>query len=296
MKIEPLGTSLLVCSPRDVNWSRILRITTNSADDGDDDGDPNSETELPGEDGSGLSQDDYIDASRDVPLQFQERSLRQYFREMDVDKVGLRHHPQEAHLTIFVMSVQILVSAENDFPNEDEKAWFEGLRCSYATDYWVQHFLEIEVKEVSDVDAGRVIQSLHTIFRPHSEVLKLMALTTVDDTFGDKTDHVFQAIASWSRRACDLATGLLSDDVRKFMSDLTISNETFLLHLAKCHVLNWLSATDSYEVVKAYYDHAVATFDLMVGSCMTLKLFYINMTTRTGNLSNRKISPRSFRT
>lgn len=255
--------------------SRILRVGPNSTDDGDDDGEIDGETELLDEDSGGLLEDDYIDHSRDVPLQFQERSLRQYFREVDANKVGLKYHPQEAHLTVFVMAVQILVSAKNDSASEEEKTSFKSLRCSYATHYWVQHFLEIEVQKVSDIDAGSVIESLHTIFRLPSEVLKLMATATSPGTiFGCEIDTLFDSITLWSQRASRLPGNILSNDVRQFMSNFIATKNTFLLHLAKCHVQNWLRATGRYSTVKNYYEHAAATFKLMVGSSIALAFLH----------------------
>lgn len=66
-----------------------------ASDDSDNDYDEDDESVLS------------IDESSESLLEFQERSLRQYFREMSID-TGLRSSPSSAHLAIFDMAIRIM--------------------------------------------------------------------------------------------------------------------------------------------------------------------------------------------
>lgn len=215
-----------------------------------------------------MIQDYDFDESKAVPLKFQERSLRQYFREMDVNEAGLRHRPQAAHLTIFLMSIQILETVEDESSDRDEWFWFDALKTDYATDYWIHHFLEIDVDEVSDADAKSVIESLYTIFKPKGEALKFLEENSIGRIFGDSTDaqdSFFKAMNSWSLRASKLAPDILNNDIRTFIEEASVSKDKLLLHLARCHISNWFRGTESRGALYAF-DHAMFAFDTMVSS------------------------------
>ena len=86
-------------------FTRILQLSTNTAnDEQSSDESDNDITDRQEDEGPAENTDNSIYS----PLRFQERSLRQYFRETSVDEAGLMSPPSLAHLTIFNMAVRCL--------------------------------------------------------------------------------------------------------------------------------------------------------------------------------------------
>ena len=187
-----------------------------------------------------------MDESSDTsPLRFQERSMRQYFREMEVDERGLRSSPSSAHLTIFEMALCILsVSVEDEFAN--------GLPINrklreYAANFWLQHFLEVSSDKATERDVKRVMDALHSLLNPHGASLKNIEEYFQSDGelfWGsqERRQRFFDSLKKWAECAKSLPSGSLSNEELSWIQDLLTSAETILLQLAKCHVRNWFKA------------------------------------------------------
>jgi hypothetical protein len=110
---------------------RILQLSTNTADD--EQSFDESDSDIAGkQEDEGPAEN--TDNSIYSPLRFQERSLRQYFRETSVDEAGLRNPPSLTHLTIFNMAVRCLDVLVN-FNSTDTISY--NLQ-NYAANYWLQ--------------------------------------------------------------------------------------------------------------------------------------------------------------
>lgn len=100
-----------------------------------------------------------LDESGRMPLSFQERSMREYFRSINVEEDGLRTSSSEAHLMIFQLLVQLLC---------DGTATAIGSRGinfqNYASHFWLHHFCEIDIDTTSDEECEKVLTGLHRIF------------------------------------------------------------------------------------------------------------------------------------
>lgn len=84
--------------------ARILELAREQ-DDGDAVDDEDQSTS-PVEDSS-VGQE-VLEQSGNTPLSFQERSMREYFRSINVEDYGLRTPPAKAHATVFVLLARLL--------------------------------------------------------------------------------------------------------------------------------------------------------------------------------------------
>ncbi|KAF2423186.1 hypothetical protein EJ08DRAFT_701311 [Tothia fuscella] len=189
-------------------------------------------------------EDSYGDSNHDMkdngasPLTFQERSLREYFRAVDVDQQGLRTAPSAAHLVIFEMCANILFTGATR-PNVNNVPDLKN----YAASYFVKHLAEIDVDKASNEEVERVVQKLQKIFQNHNNVARVLEYNTYtrysdmegeDDSTGPMWLH---KVKQWVDRALLLDEATRSEDVQGWAKDFTVLNA--LIPLAKGHVENW---------------------------------------------------------
>ena len=145
---------------------RILQLSTNTADDEQSSDESDSDIVDKQEDEDPAES---IDNSIYSPLRFQERSLRQYFRETSVDEAGLRSPPSLAHVAIFNMQYDALMFY-----------WISPQRTASATIICrttllitgCNIFLDIQPDSIPDKDMQGVIESLHMVFDHNRNILK----------------------------------------------------------------------------------------------------------------------------
>ncbi|CAK4017686.1 glyoxalase bleomycin resistance dioxygenase [Lecanosticta acicola] len=105
-------------------------------------------------DGNDASDSDHVaDVSSErekTRIAFQERSMRDYFRAVNVEEDGLRTSTAHSHLLIFKLLVQLL---SDEAPQEVIQ---KPCLHAYAANYWADHFVKIDVsaKHVSEVLGG----------------------------------------------------------------------------------------------------------------------------------------------
>jgi hypothetical protein len=172
---------------------------------------------------------------------------------MEVDDNGLRSSPSAGHFTIFEMAARILNTPETESTDDkgEDKMW--QLR-NYAATFWMEHFLDVDLKNTSDDGVRSVISSLHTIMNPEGAALKNIELCVNDfdkvSLFGSPPytlrDQFFDHFNEWLNRARNSDVSSFSPEVLNWISSCTSKEET-MAHLAKGHVLNWFKAHRSYE-------------------------------------------------
>jgi hypothetical protein len=235
-----------------LTFHRILDIATEVADDGSSSEESDSEVSERNEEES----PENLDKSITSPLKFQERSMRQYFKAMEVDEKGLRSSPSLAHFTIFEMAVRILNTHEDDSENGTGTIW--GLRA-YAARFWMQHFLELDPKAASDEELKIVVDGLHTIIDPNGEALKNIEIwlkeSDMNSFFGDwpypLREPFFDAVRSWFERSMNSHSEILSAEVLNWMK-LCSSEAEILSQLARGHIKNWFETDRSFKARRAF--------------------------------------------
>lgn len=220
---------------------RILDLATNTGDEKSSD---ESDSELT-EKHDDLAPFESFDTSSSSPLRFQERSMREYFREMEVDETGLRSSPSSAHQTIFEMAITILNTSVNDDNVKELKIDWE-LR-DYTANFWLQHFLEVSPEKATEQDVKRVIGALQSLMSLRGEALRSIEhyFDRDNDLFWSSQEireRFFESLKKWAERAKSLPAGALTNEKVSWIQWLSASTETVLVELAKGHVTNWFKA------------------------------------------------------
>ncbi len=214
------------------NEHRILELARSPDYDDDDEVDEKSDGSDQSTDGVEIDLQD----SGNVPLNFQERSLREYFQAVDVDEKGLRTPPSAAHLTIFEMAADLLFKAK-DQSDEDKQPKI----LNYAADYWVKHFVEIDLSKSTDDEVTRVVGILYKVMNNHNNVASVFEQwgNTLYSELLPEGDGApwLKNIKDWTVKATSANTVTLAPDVEVWAKDF-VTSETPLMTLARGHVLN----------------------------------------------------------
>ena len=202
-----------------------------------------------------------LDDEDSIPLKFQDRSMREYFRAMDVDDHGLRTTPSQAHLTIFEMAVSVI----------GEPYEYNGVAIAqkpsplkrYAANFWSQHFLDIEIEKAADEQVKLVVQSLAKIFQNQGQVTKTLA-DEADDVYSsmftahDET-HWLETMTMWVDRAKSLDQEIFDIETTRWIAEIEMIPRLpmVMLPLARGHIQDWFK-TDEDDIG---YSHFRFAFD-----------------------------------
>jgi hypothetical protein len=229
--------------------SRILEITQarqpeDDTKDDDKDDDENDE-----------QRDDSIPALeyRESPLSFQDRSLRQYFKSINVEDDGVtefRTPAAAAHLTILQMCVDIMITAAKD-PDESISS---GL-SAYAILYWHEHLKELDVEHTTSEAVQQVVVLLHRITKNENNVAILFENIAMHTTvYPERADTLstawFDTLITWAAKASALLGGSLNEDIKGWA--LAVNKDNVLLPLARGHIQNWLDANDQFWIPERF--------------------------------------------
>lgn len=229
---------------------RLLRLAQNS-DDAEASSDESESDLLESADDTGNQQNQ--DPSIWFPLRFQERALRQYFRELTVDEDGLRSSPSSAHLIIFKTIATILTK---DKPKDSAV----DLPISYAADYWIQHFLNIQVEQLSEEEVRLGIESLHAIVLNRGSALeKIEENASQRGIFGDATDipeDMLTSVRRWTGRVLGLRSELFTTETLSWVREISDDAAKLMTQLARQHCYNWFNRADYQEDAYESYEYA----------------------------------------
>ena len=228
--------------------ARILELGKDVVEEdvGDTDDEQNDDDDAPLTQGA-------TDEDSSAQLRFQERSLRNFFREMDTDQDGLRTAPSAAHLIIFQMAASIL-----DRPLTDPQTLVCTDLREYAANFWSDHLLELDPDTASKQNTLSVLQTLAQILMGKENVVKSMELVApeghgyFDCFWGEKTPRnpVIVAVRKWVEKARELDPQDLSGEVARLLS---MDLEKEMVPLARAHTRNWWQgAEDWYDTVKSF--------------------------------------------
>lgn len=221
--------------------------------------------------------------SSDSPLKFQERSLRQYFRETSVE-TGLRSSPSSAHLVLFEMTIRILnIPAYKSIESGDnEGVIFDRRLHGYAAHTWLQHFMDIEPSTTSDHDTKLVIETLKMALDPTGEALISISISGNNTgLFGDAKDlpeRFMRSLKLWSHRTISLPPGFLSTEVSNWIRESSLSLKSIMMPLARGFISNWFKK-NHVQKAEASFRFAQKALLLVWKTAMCFTLSWTNIYT-----------------
>jgi len=217
--------------------ARILELSRDR--DGEDDDDQIDEGKVENNESSG---DEIVeplpDESGKTPLTFQERSLREYFKAINVEESGLRTPPAHAHLTIFKLLV-VLLCDKNAAAVEGKEARLKN----YAAHYWAHHFAEITLDQISNQEVAEAMAGLRRIFNDENDLTH--SIEDYNGTLGyvslETKTSIFEKLQAWANRARSLEDVTLDEDTMAWIHSWEDAPKTAVLSLARAHVRNWFT-------------------------------------------------------
>lgn len=183
-----------------------------------------------------------------LPLRFQERSMRQFFRDAKLGEIGLRTPASLAHQKIFHTCALLICQSGSDVP--------VGLK-KYAARYWAMHLNSIKMEELRESDVAAALDALGGIMSNEHNV----AAGTIE-TLGVEYQHLVSSPSEPQNdlpRQMMLYARLAQNPPRKVSTLATTWAKTassdglsaFML-LAEGHVRNWLSSEDLKSALQSY--------------------------------------------
>jgi fungal STAND N-terminal Goodbye domain len=193
-----------------------------------------------------------------APLTFQDRPLRDYFREVKENDGGIRTPTSHAHLIIFELLLSILIAESDESRSDDQKCHWKLLQ--YAAKFWPHHFVEIKIDDLSDEEFIRTFNGLRSLLTGGKEVLKLLSrnwMPTYDELNKDLkfTEH----LQEWFSHAQSSSHLELGEHSRAWIDHVKDNCRQIYLDLAHVHVATWFSVkgnyvpTGSYRLAKAAF-------------------------------------------
>jgi hypothetical protein len=230
----------------DTNKTRILELARGPEDD--DDGEADEQSDVGDQLGGG--NDMVIQDNGSAPLNFQERSLREYFQAVDVDENGLRTPPSAAHLTIFEMAAEIMFKATDNVDADEQPKILE-----YASAFWVRHFVEIDMSKAKEDEVVRVVNILHRIITNHKNIALLFehwgGMLYSEMLADTNASPWLNAVKAWAFRGTSVESVTLPTDVGLWAAEFA-KLETPLMTLARGHVMNWIRSPNGTRIAEAW--------------------------------------------
>ncbi|KAJ4290854.1 hypothetical protein N0V90_010049 [Kalmusia sp. IMI 367209] len=184
-----------------------------------------------------------------LPLKFQERSMRDFFRnaKADEDPESLRTPGFEAHRQIFVTLSEILCKkAGTDISDR--------LR-GFAASSWLMHLGWVwwynKLGKPTEEQKIVLLDAIGALFTNQGDVATNIELSDVDYSYlgtgGLETKMKF--FAAW---ASELGEGKLKESTVTWAQDVSSNWENAFLSLAKAHVQKWFRAADLKSAQRSY--------------------------------------------
>ncbi|KAK0100488.1 hypothetical protein ONS95_008436 [Cadophora gregata] len=272
LALIPGGTSVSLEEEIDTRCSRILEVGIYDGepkwdelefDSSDDSASSSSESDEEMLYEEPLKYDSWIMS----PLKFQDRVMREYFRSAEAEGMDLRSTPSSAHLKIFETAVRSLLVTQEEFDDAAAGVHIWNFQ-HYSVNFWLQHFLAIDVEKASDSDVKVVIESLHSLMDCKRKALRALEvrMSVMPDTniFGEHGFNLqkefFARFALWIRKAAGSLPKEYSDEIIEWMQ-LCSDEDDFLMWLVKQHIQNWFVAKD-YGAIQQGANFAISSFRL----------------------------------
>jgi hypothetical protein len=225
--------------------------------EGGDDEEDGSGTDNNSEDGSD-DEDDEEDAEEGASARvlFQNRSLRDYFKDIPEDEEGLRSTAWEAHISILEKMVQIL--AETDTDQDDPPL------AEYSSIYWHQHLMEIDIDDATDEGVKRVLLVLHDITTDKEDLSTVLETFTVandlypwlwstaPDGAAPVEETWVDVMGRWAQRGKELEGVEFDPEMEEWVNGVAEDPYKALEDLARVHTRNWFAAEQLWAIKESF--------------------------------------------
>lgn len=208
--------------------------------------------------GTAISTDDDPDArydDSDLPLKFQGRSMRDYFRQAQEVTEGLRTPEPVANRRIFLVCCDIICGKI--------KVQDQSLR-GYAARTWVYHLTWTSITAETNGDSlacleglGNIMTNAHgaaSFFQNHGVDYEEIHSDFVDDmpvkVF--ENDDLVSHMIYWADLISNSTSDSLSQSTRDWAKQTMEDRRNAFVPLAKAHIAQWLQAADVETATTSY--------------------------------------------
>lgn len=239
--------------------ARILRLSNATWADSYETYESDHDTDK-GEDDARSDDDEDMSEDMDIYLSFQERSLREYFRENEPNPDSLRSAPSIGNMMMFEAIAAILTTPSNI--NKGTQA--EEILQFYCSSHWMKHLQEIKCGELNDDQAANVINSLYAILSNRDNSLRVFEQNwrleghTIFGTSEEQEKKALDALHEWASRAIRIRSSALAPGATDWIRPLIRNQDIIYIRLAEAHVANWfLGAQDFWGAYASFlFAHA----------------------------------------
>jgi hypothetical protein len=209
------------------------------------------------------------DTDDDVPLNFQERSLREFFRQPG----SMKMEPHTAQLKMFLTCIDVLCGSDND--TEPKKS----LQV-YAVTGWLKHLSDLDAEAAASPEVVLVVEALARFLANTNNVASVIERTDppsslMYDALGPLSDQLKNKhrlnLVKWANTATLQQKSIFSSQAWAWANSLASGHTDVTLDLTRGHLLNWFKTTDVASAQKAFG----AAWDAMktVSNSLELTLF-----------------------
>ncbi|KAI1626267.1 hypothetical protein EDD37DRAFT_607841 [Exophiala viscosa] len=181
----------------------------------------------------------------DLPLKFQERSMRQFFRNACPCEIGLRTSSTGAHRQMFIACSQLICTPSSEAPH--------ALKM-YACRNWMAHLSWTKLSEDSDCDRIQALEALGAIMTNRDNIAKVFETLEIDyDQIrqGLQQGDFLDNLVFWAKLAKTLGSRV-NAETSKWANSVVLDKMSAFIPLVKGHCQNWLQADDLRSIKRAY--------------------------------------------
>jgi hypothetical protein len=226
------------------NWNKNIKDIETSEREKDD----------AGSNGADKKYDDGM-----LPVKFQERSMRSFFRDGphgEKKSQGLRWSKSAANRQIFLTSAKLAMPT------------VEGVKVDlklqrYVSSLLYMHFQEIEPAEHTAAENKELLDCFWRVFSNQTKFANMMMWIAAD--YSRLNQDFFDKVQVWAKLAPELASEGLGEDALKWWGEVAAEPRRVLLDLAKGHVAKFFKATNPTEALQAYNPALTALQEVSVG-------------------------------
>ena len=184
-----------------------------------------------------------------LPVKFQTRSMRGFFRSAQDKDEGLRIPSSEAHRQIFCACSQILRAGTS---NSDDIN--KGL-CEYAAMYWATHETWVFGVKHTEAESIAFVESLAAVLLNEQNCASRIEAIGNDyqaqmSNFED--DLFVKNVLSWASWASRLDQSKLSPMASAWAKDTADDMWRAMIPLAKGHIANWFKCRDIKSALRSF--------------------------------------------
>ncbi|KAF7563389.1 hypothetical protein G7046_g719 [Stylonectria norvegica] len=197
----------------------------------------------------GVSSPDQVYNDGSLPVKFQERSMRSYFRDAPKPDTTLRFRASDAHRQIFLAAAGIA----RPVPLGDTSKLDSRLRA-YATHYLIHHWRQIKAEECSPSQIAEVMEALGAVLSNQHDYVTMLEWQGA--AYSDKfTSETFDKVSQWAKLLNSRdgkARPQLSEKIEEWWTGFDESPRKCLLQLARGHVQKLYRAADLKSALVSY--------------------------------------------